>query len=242
MTVPPPASYDLDDDTAEPLEPAELAASADAGAPPVARVRKRSSGEAAAEWVEQNARALGTGAVIAAVAVAGLFAWRSSERATADRADRALYQAEARYVQGDPGAAQALQQVNARYGGTSAGAHARVLLAQANYDQGKYADGLRVLGGGSPPADWRDQTERMRAVGEEGAGRPKEAAAIYERLASEVGPDEKSSLLGDAARAYEAAGDQAAARRTWQSIIDAGRPGTADEARVRLGELNARGR
>ena len=239
MTVPPPASYDIDDDTAEPLEPAALAA--DAGAPSVARLRRRSSGEAAAEWVEQHARALGTGAVVAAVAIAGLFAWRSSERATAERADRALYQAEARYVQGDPGAAQALQQVNARYGDTPAGAHARVLLAQANYDQGKYADGLRVLGSGSPAADWRDQTERMRAVGEEGAGRPKAAAAIYERLANDAGPDAKSSLLADAARAYESAGDRTAARRTWQAIIDAGRPGTADEARVRLGELNARG-
>lgn len=243
MTVPPPASYRPDEiedvrpvaDDALPEVPVGVASG---GAPSVARLRRRSAGESATEWVEQHGRTLGAAAVIAAVGAAGFVAWRSSERSAAERADRAFYQAEARYAQGDPGAAQALQQVVSRFGGTPAGAHARVLLAQANYDQARYAEGLRALSG-SPPADWREATERMRAVGEEGSGRLREAAAIYERLAKDAGPDTRSSLLADAARAYEAAGDRAAARRTWQAIVDAGRPGAADEARVRLGELEA---
>ena len=228
MTVPSTPSYDADPVTVRPIA---------AAAP-----RPASTGEAAGEWLERNARAVGGIVIAAAVAVAGTFAWRASSRATAERADRALYQAEAQYAAGDPGAARALQQVTSRYGDTPAGAHARVLLAQAYYDRGQYADGLRVLGAGSVPADWRAAVDRMRAIGDEGAGRPKEAAAIYERLAKDAGPDERATLLADAARAYDAGGDAANARRLWQQVIDSGPAGTAAEARVRLGELEARAR
>lgn len=238
--VPPPASYDAEPeetelDLTQPV--AGVAISGSAG-----RLRSRSTGDAVAEWVERHARTLGGALVVGAVAVAGVFAWRASERTTAVRADRALYEAEARYIQGDPAAVQALRQVTTRYGSTPAGAHARVLLAQANYDQAKYADGLKVVEGGSPPAYWQEPIGRMRAVGQEGVARPRDAAATYERLAQAAGPDARSSLLADAARAYEAAGDVAGARRTWQAIVDAARPGTADEARIRLGELSARAR
>jgi TolA-binding protein len=244
MTVPPPASYQSDEiDDVRPGDAPELPlapSSAGVGAAPrVGQLRRGSAGESASEWLEHNGRTVGAALVVAAVAAAGVVAWRSSEQASAERADRALYQAEARYVQGDPGADQALQQVVSRFGGTPAGAHARVLLAQADYDQGRYADGLRALGSGSPPSDWRGATDRMRAVGEFGSGRPREAAAIYERLARDAGPETRSSLLADAARAYEAAGDREAARRTWRAVIDAGQSGAADEARVRLGELEA---
>jgi len=229
MTVPPSVpSYDV----AEPVL-----------APPTVGVpRAASSGDAAGEWFERHGRALGAVAIAAAVAVAGGFAWRASERASGERADRALYEAEARYAQGDPGAQQALRQVTSRYGDTPAAAHARVLLAQSYYDQQKYAEGIRVLGTGSVPADWREATERLRAVGNEGAGRPKDAAATFERLAKDAGPDARATLLGDAARAYEEAGDLVSARRIWQQLADSGVRGAADEARVRVGELAGRAR
>lgn len=205
----------------------------------IGRARGRSAGEGATEWLEQNGRLVGGGLVVAAVAVAGLFAYRSSEQTAAARAERSLYEAESRYAQGDPGAAQALRQLATRYNGSPAAAHARVLLAQVYYDRGQYADGLRALGTGSVPADWREPTERLRAAGELGAGRPKDAAATFERLARDAGPDTRAMLLGDAARAYDLAGDTANARRTWQAVIDSGVRGAADEARVRLGELEA---
>ncbi|GJG88699.1 hypothetical protein tb265_38800 [Gemmatimonadetes bacterium T265] len=229
MTVPPTApSYDVADTTPAPR--------------PIGVPTARSSGDSAAAWLEHNGRAVGGAALVAVVAIGAAFAWRASSQASAERADRALYEAEARFAQGDPGAAQALQQVSGRYGDTPAGAHARLLLAQSYYDQQKYADGLRVLGSGSVPADWREATERLRAVGEEGAGRPKAAAVVFERLATDAGPDARAALLGDAARAYEGAGDLANARRVWQTLVDTGARGVADEARVRVGELNARAR
>ncbi len=230
MTVPERATYDVNEPAIVPTDAAR----------PVGVPRTTSSGEAAGEWLERNGRALGAAALVAVVAAAGGYAWRASSRASAERADRALYEAEARYAQGDPSAAQALQQVTSRYGDTPAAAHARVLLAQSYYDQQKYADGLRVLSGGSVPADWREAVERLRAVGNEGAGRPKDAAATFERLAKDAGPDARATLLGDAARAYEEAGDLANARRMWQQLADSGVRGAADEARVRLGELEAR--
>lgn len=227
MTVPPSVP------TYDPSEPVE--------APPVSGVVGRSSGDAAGEWLERNGRALGIAGLVAALAVAGGYAYRASSRASAERADRSLYEAEARYAQGDPSATQALQQVTSRYGDTPAGAHARALLAQAYYDQGKYAQGLQVLGTGSAPADWRESTERLRAAGLEGSGRYKDAAAAYEQLAGTASPDAKSSLLAEAARVYGEGGDVANARRLWQQLIDAGsRGGVADEARVRLGELEAK--
>lgn len=232
MTVPSTPSYDAERYDAEPVTVRPTAV------PP----RAASSGESAGEWLERNGRALGGLAIAAVVAVAGAFAWRASSRATVERADRALYQAESQYAAGDPGAAQALQQVTVRYGDTPAGAHARVLLAQTYYDRGQYGDGLRVLGSGSVPADWRSVVDRMRAVGDEGAGRPKEAAATFERLAKDAGPEERATLLGDAARAYEEAGDVANARRLWQQLVDSGLRGVSDEARVRLGELEAHAR
>ena len=224
MTVPPPTpSYDVSEPvSAPPLVPTPLG---------------RSSGEAASDWFERNGRNLGTVALVAAVATAGGFAWRASQRASADRAERALYEAEGRFASGDPSSAQALQQIVSRYGDTPAGAHARVLLAQTYYDQGKFADGLRVLGGGSVPSDWQRATEELRAVGEAGSGQPKQAASTMERLAAERGPDGRVSLLADAARAYTAAGDKASARRVWKQVAESGIAGAADEARLRLGEL-----
>ncbi len=224
MTVPPSVpTYDI-------AEPVSVP-------PDVSAVRGRTSGEAASDWAERNARAVGAAAIVVAVAVAGGFAWRASNRSTAERADRALYEAEARFSQGDPGAAAALQQVTSRYGDTPAGAHARVLLAQTYYDRGQYAEGLRTLSAGSVPTEWRDATARLRAVGEEGAGQPKTAAATYEQLARSSGPQAKAELLGNAARDYEAAGDTGNARRLWRELSDLGVNGASDEARLRLGEL-----
>ncbi len=229
MTAPPPVpSYDE---------------TAPADAPRVVgRARGRSSGEGATEWVEQNGRAVGGALVVGAVAIAAIFAWRSSEATSAARAERSLYEAESRYAGGDPGAAQALQQVSTRYSGTAAAAHARVLLAQTYYDRGQYAEGLRALGSGDVPPDWREATERLRAVGEVGSGRPKDAASTYESLARDAGPDTRAMLLADAARAYDQAGDAAGARRAWHLVLDSGVRGATDEARVRLGELEASGK
>ncbi|HEY0776360.1 MAG TPA: tetratricopeptide repeat protein [Gemmatirosa sp.] len=229
MTVPPSVpSYDV----ADPVS---------AAPPRLTATRGAAAGETATDWLERNGRTLGAAAIATAVVVAGGFAWRASSRSTAERADRALYEAEARFSQGDPSAGAALQQVTSRYGDTPAGAHARVLLAQTYYDRGQYADGLRVLSGGSAPAEWRDATERLRAAGQEGSGQPKAAAGTYEQLARDAGPEAKAELLGDAARAYEEAGDKANARRVWQQVIDTGTRGASDEARIRLGELAAGG-
>ena len=189
-----------------------------------------------------NGRVLGIAAAAVAIAAAGSVLWRSSSRATAARAEQALYAAEGRLVQGDAGAVQALQQVNARYGDTPAGTHARVLLAQSYYDQQQYADGVRLLDQHKPGPGWREPVGELRADGVQGEGRGRQAAQELEALAATAGPQIRADLLADAARAYQDVGAAADARRVWEQVLASGIRGPADEARIRLGELNGAAR
>jgi hypothetical protein len=69
-----------------------------------------------------------------------------------------------------------------------------------------------------------------------------EAAKDYEAAAAATGmQNEKSFQRAKAARAYTVAGDTAAARRVWTELRDDPKGASmATEARVRLGELDAR--
>jgi hypothetical protein len=75
----------------------------------------------------------------------------------------------------------------------------------------------------------------------EGAGRPGEAAKVYEQLAGGKGvvARRRDELRASAARAYQLAGDRTSARRLWQQIITDNASPLTDEARVRVGELSA---
>lgn len=196
----------------------------------------------ASDWFGANARAIGiAGAALVVAAVAGV-AWRSSERAKNGRAEQALYQAEASLAQGDASRAEkALGDVATRYRGTSGGAQAQLLLAQTLYDAGRFQDGLAVLGRSKPPAEMADAVQLLTAAGYEGAGRPLDAARIYERLADASGviPSRVAELRAAAARAYQLGNDRVAASRVWRTIAGGPSGPLVDEARVRLGELTA---
>lgn len=226
MTVPPTAPVYEPDAAAAPMAP---------------RVRDLERGNPVLVWLEENARVVVGVSVAALVAGAGAYFWRESERGAAARADQALYQAEAQLAQGDPGAPRALQQISTRYGNAPAAVQARALLAEAAYDRQQYAEGVRLADPGAAPAPMRDGVAALRAIGEQGLGRGREAAAELEGLAKGAGPEHRSELVGDAARMYQDAGDLAGARRAWRAVLDGGVRGAADEARIRLGELDAAG-
>lgn len=194
----------------------------------------------AAEWLGANARALGVVAAVVAIGAIGTVAWKSSERAKAGRAEQALYQAEGSLSQGDAAQAErALRDVATRYAGTSAGAEAQLLLAQTLYDAGRYQEGLGVLARGTPPADLADAVQLLTAAGYEGVGRARDAAKIYEALATKSGvvASRAAELRAAAARAYQLGNDRAAALRLWRSIAEGPSGPLVDEARVRIGEL-----
>jgi tetratricopeptide (TPR) repeat protein len=195
-----------------------------------------------ADWVRLHATqvALGVGAVV--VIVGGAALWRSSKASRAARAEAAFFQAQAAAAQGGPAAAQKqLEQVAQRYDGTAGGTEAQLALAQAQYDQGKYQDGLNVLKQANPPKGLDRSVRLLTAVGYEGLGKYADAAKIYEDAVKDAtGASERAQLQADAARAYQAAGDKAAALKIWTELAALQAQGIADEARVRVGELAAK--
>jgi hypothetical protein len=201
----------------------------------------RGSGDPVGDWLGRNGRFVTIGVALIAAAGAGGLLWRSTERTKAQRAERAFSDALAS-AQGDPTAQErAMRPLATRYNGTMGGAQATLLLVQSLYDQGKFQDGLTVLGRTKVPDAFGDAVGLLRAAGLEGVGRPAEAGKIYEQLAGapKVVARRRDELRAAAARAYQLAGDRTSARRLWQQIITDNASPLIDEARVRIGELSA---
>src|SRR5215213_2133778 len=105
--------------------------------------------ESAMDWARANTKpiAIGVG-VIALVAAAWFFTnqWRDRR---ADAAEVALNRARQSYGQGNLPLAQTdLRRVITRFGGSSAGSQATMLLAQTFFEQAKPDSGLKVLNDG----------------------------------------------------------------------------------------------
>jgi predicted negative regulator of RcsB-dependent stress response len=194
------------------------------------------------DWFRAHGRAVALAAVaLAAVVVIGwLVRW--SGRTKEVRAARELGSAQQAFVSGNMALAQSdLQKVVQRYGGTTAGQQAKLLLAQAYFAQGKVADGLSVLEEAGNPEPFEVSFHAVRAAGLEQAGKPAEAAQEYLQASGKaLGAPEKADFKSEAARAYLAAGDSATARRLWSEIAaDESNPLT-QEAALRLGEISAK--
>jgi predicted negative regulator of RcsB-dependent stress response len=187
----------------------------------------------------------GAFALVGAAAVAGGVAlYRGARDTKAERAEQALAQAQQSLVSGNAPLAQTdLQKVVKQYEGTSAGVQGTLLLAQLFYDQGKPAEGLKLL----EEAQRSGAAERSRAAifaltaaGYEQQGKPAEAAAQYRRAAEAAEYElDRANFKADAARAYMAAGNKEAAKGLWTELSADPRGPLAGEARVRLGELTA---
>lgn len=194
------------------------------------------------EWVRLNSRTISIGAmVVVAVAAIG-YLWRASAEKKEVRASAALAAAQSVAQSGNAALAQSdLQAVIRRYGGTKAGTHARLVLAQVLFEQGKVDEGLRELEAVGPKEPYAASFHGLKAAGLEQTGKLAEAAAAYEAAASASGTNlAKASYRSDAARAYLAAGNRDAALRIWESMAGDDTNPLSGEARVRLGELRAK--
>jgi len=197
------------------------------------------------DWTRINSRALTIGALTVAVAAVVYFFVARSRAIESENAAKALMNAKQSMNSGNLPLAQSdLQKVFSRYGSTSAGVEAAMLLAQIDYDGGKPQDGLNIIqkAAGSRAA----ASVQPTLLGLEGDGYAQmrklpEAAKKYEEAAAATSCEtERAFLLAKAGRTYGDAGDTAKARQIWEGIVkDPKSKAVVGEARVRLGELSA---
>jgi predicted negative regulator of RcsB-dependent stress response len=212
--------------------------------PPIA-AKKRSGAdeESITEWLMLHRREV-TWAVVALAAIVGSFwFYQRSQSLKAQRAESAYFQARQSAAAGNlPLAVSDLQKVVTRYEGTSAGTQAALTLAQAQYDQKKFKEGLAVLKKveGKDPADFRASIHILEAAGYEEL-KDFVAAAEQYKVAANVTrfPVDKAEYQASAARDYMVAGKTAEAKAIWTALAKDETGPVAAEARVRLGELEA---
>jgi len=194
------------------------------------------------DLLDRHKRHIGyVGVAILLVAGGTWFAIRSKaiKERNAERAYRgaiqSVYAGNAQLAESD------LRKVVARYNGTMAGRISALALARLYYDEGKYQQGLDILGKAASDADdMAYDLHTLRAAGFEGLKRPADAAKEYEAAAAGSRFDgDREQAQANAARAYAEAGNKAVAIRLWSEILKKPESQLALEARVRLGELQA---
>ncbi len=176
--------------------------------------------------------------------VGGLWYFQRSRSLREQHAEKAYYEARQAASAGNlPLAVSDLKKVVTRYEGTSGGTQAAIFLAQALYEQKKHQEGItelkKALDGA--PEDFVPSIHALIAAGYEelkdfGAG----AAEYKEASTATRFPAEKANYLAAAGRAYMAAGKRAEARAIWAELAEDETGPLAAEARVRLGEMDAK--
>jgi predicted negative regulator of RcsB-dependent stress response len=196
------------------------------------------------DWFQVNSRVLTGVAAVVAVAAAGYWFYLRSQQIKTVNADRALSQAEQSLQSGNTAlAASDLQRVTNRYAGTPAGTMAAMLLAQTDYGNGKYQDGIKVLESAASKAGPSEPAVRgLMGDGYLQMAKGTEAAKAYQRAAQATTyPNERAYYLAKAARAYAGAGDLAQAKKLWTDLASSDKQtAVSAEARVRLAELSAK--
>ncbi|MHB1298085.1 MAG: tetratricopeptide repeat protein [Gemmatimonadaceae bacterium] len=196
--------------------------------------------ESLADTVQFYQKQIIIGAIVIAVAVAGVWMYRRSADIKETRAAEAYAAAETAFGAGNVALAQPeLERVLSRYAGTTAGTQSAMLLAQLLFDQGKPAEGLAQLQRAldKSPEALKPGLLNLIGSGHEAAGESKEAADAFQRAAAATKfATEKDQLRMSAARNLMAAGNVAGARAIYEEIAGREDSDYAGEARVRLGE------
>jgi predicted negative regulator of RcsB-dependent stress response len=209
-----------------------------------ARKRSGADEETMTEWFMLHQRDVAWAVVALAIIVGGFWYYERSQSIKAQRAEAAYFQARQSAAAGNlPLAVSDLQKVVSRYEGTSAGTQAALTLAQTLYDQKKFKEGLDVLKAAEAkaPDHFKPSTHVLEAAGYEELKNLVAAAGQY-KLAAQVTrfPVDKAEYQAAAARDYMAAGKTEEAKAIWRELVKDETAPTAAEARVRLGELEAK--
>jgi TolA-binding protein len=134
-----------------------------------------------------------------------------------------------------------LRRVIQRYDGTVGGTEAELQLAQLYYNAGKYKDGIEVLSKSNPVDDMAYDVQMMIGAGYEAMNQGAAAARAYEEAVKKARfSSERDMAKANSARAYLSAGNSAQAIKIWTDLANDPKSTLAPEARVRLGEAEAK--
>jgi outer membrane protein assembly factor BamD (BamD/ComL family) len=199
--------------------------------------------ESMSQWFVEHKREITWTVAAIAVLAGGFWFYERSRSLKAQRAETAYFQARQGLASGNlTSAVTDLQRVMNRYEGTAAGAQATLTLAQAQYDQKKYKEGIDALkkAEGKAPDTFKASFYVLEAAGYEELKNFVAAAEAFKQAAAVTKfPNDKTQYQASAARDYAAGGKIAEARAIWSDLAKEEGSPMAAEARVRLGELQA---
>ena len=189
-------------------------------------------------------RELSIGAIVIVAVAGGFMLWRMSANQKNERAQTALVEATATLYSGNKALGQTqLQAAADRYRDTAAGVEAAMVLAQTDFEQARWEDGLKVLDGAEKSSDidnFRSAIEGLMGGGSADLKKYDDAVKHYQAAADASKYQEiKDLYLADVARVLEKAGKTADAKKVWDDIATRPDSPMVAEAKVRLGELDA---
>ncbi len=195
-------------------------------------------------WAETHSRLLTAIAVAIVVIAGGFWFYTKSHEARARNAASALQQAQLAVASGNLALAQSnLEKIVDRYDATRSGKQARLILAEVRYDRGQFSDGITTL---QPLTKEGDEGLRANAYNLIGAGyeaqqKLEDAAKAYQQAAAATPYSiERDQYLASAARALTEGGKLDEAKKLWSQLATDPASAMAAEARVRLGEIEAK--
>jgi predicted negative regulator of RcsB-dependent stress response len=200
--------------------------------------------ESLMDTLSARRREIAIGAIVVAAVAGGLLLWRLSVSQKTARADQALTQATNAFYNGNrPLAATQLQALADRYHDTPAGVEGAMILAQMDFEEARWADGLKVLetikqSGTSP--GFRAPVDGLIGGAYADLKKYDDAVKAYQSASDESEYQAlKDIYQADAARILALAGKKDAARKIWQDLASRPESPLVAEAKVRLGELDA---
>jgi predicted negative regulator of RcsB-dependent stress response len=200
--------------------------------------------ETLVEWLELHSRQLMFGSIGLLVIAGGFWFFRHSNQKQAESASVALGEAESALASGNlPLAQSSLEKLVQRYGSTPSGVHAHVLLAQVHYEKGEFQQGMKELDAVTSGKDAYTAASalNLQAAGLEQSGKLPEAAAAYQKAAARAPYKiDHDVYMANAARVLTTAGKTDEAKKIWTELASDDQSPAAAEARVRLGELEAK--
>ncbi len=194
--------------------------------------------------ISTRKREFAIGAVVVVALAGGLLLWRLSSNQKNERALAALADATNTLYSGNrPLGESQLQTVAERYRDTAPGIEAAMVLAQTDFEEARWADGLKILDavkGSGAIENFKAPIDGLVAGGYADMKKYDDAVKSYQAAADESKfQSVKDLYLADAARVLQVAGKNDDAKKIWEELASRPDSPSVAEAKVRLGELSA---